>query len=229
MPATSRSSTRRRDVLSLDGIVQAAVDLVDEVGIDALTLRSVAARLGVTPMPLYRHVSTRDELVDLAVARLMEREGGERRSLPAGWQDLVRHFGRGTRDVLLRHPLILEACIRRPIMNRATVRNLEALLRALTDAGLSLESATEVQAHLITYLTGYVALRTGRTRSNAAAGRSEGEARVRAREAIEDLAGDRFPLVTAASEQLTGLVDEDTFERGLDRIIRSVELDLARG
>jgi AcrR family transcriptional regulator len=207
--------------------VAAAVELVDEAGIDALSLRSVAARLGVTPMPLYRHVTTKDELVDLAVAQLLERESGEPGALPAQWQDLVRHFGRGTRDVLLRHPMILEACTRRPVMNRGAGHNLEALLRALTGAGLSIESAADVHAHLLTYVTGYVALRTGRIRSSTAAGRSEGEARVRSREAIDDLAAGRFPLVSAASERLAGVVDESTFERGLERIISSVEQDLA--
>src|SRR5512140_3471580 len=62
-----------RPGLTRDRIVEAAIALVDEAGPDALTMRAVAQRLGAGAMSLYRHVSGRDELLDL-VLQAMEAE-----------------------------------------------------------------------------------------------------------------------------------------------------------
>ena len=61
---------RSRTVLSRDQIVSAATALVDEQGVEALTMRAVAARLGSGVMSLYRHVPGREELLDLVLAEM---------------------------------------------------------------------------------------------------------------------------------------------------------------
>ena len=57
--------------LSLDRIVTAALELVDEQGIGAATMRAVSSRLGVRSMSLYRYVQDRDELFDAVVDRIV--------------------------------------------------------------------------------------------------------------------------------------------------------------
>jgi AcrR family transcriptional regulator len=59
--------TRRRSQLDRDGIARAALAIVDEDGLDALTMRALASRLACDPMTLYRHVRNRDDLLGLVV------------------------------------------------------------------------------------------------------------------------------------------------------------------
>ena len=76
-PMDRRTQPAMRPVLSRDRIVTAAVEIVDAEGPDALTMRAVARRLGAGTMSLYRHVSGREELLDLALGR--DGRGGARR------------------------------------------------------------------------------------------------------------------------------------------------------
>jgi AcrR family transcriptional regulator len=58
------SSTQQRTRLNRDRVLRAAVALADEAGIEALSMRSLAQRIGVVPMALYKHVASKEELLD---------------------------------------------------------------------------------------------------------------------------------------------------------------------
>ena len=76
--------TRPGRGLSLDRIVTATLELVDEQGIGAASMRAVASRLGVRSMSLYRYVQDRDELFDAVVERIVsERQLGDDKA--ASW------------------------------------------------------------------------------------------------------------------------------------------------
>ena len=65
--------TKQPDLdLEADEIVTAAVEIFQESGLDAVSMRSVAARLGVSPMPLYSRVGNKDALLDAIAERLLE-------------------------------------------------------------------------------------------------------------------------------------------------------------
>ncbi|HZS23752.1 MAG TPA: TetR family transcriptional regulator [Gaiellaceae bacterium] len=89
--------------LDRDSIVAAALDLADTRGLEAVTLRSLAELLGVTPMALYRHIAGKDALLDAMADELYRellprgRDGGD------WWADLA-NVARASRRVLLAHP-----------------------------------------------------------------------------------------------------------------------------
>jgi AcrR family transcriptional regulator len=92
-------------------VVDEALALVDEAGLDALSMRAVAARLGVEAMSLYRHVADRDDLVAALADRVLLEIGVPPPGTP--WRDALRGRARSTRSVFLRHPsakLVVEAC-----------------------------------------------------------------------------------------------------------------------
>jgi AcrR family transcriptional regulator len=86
-------------------IVQAGLDVLDEAGLDRLTVRAVAARLSVQAPALYWHVRDRQQLVDEMATELWRQLVGELAALPeeTGWQDGMRAFASSARRILLSH------------------------------------------------------------------------------------------------------------------------------
>lgn len=112
-PSKPTKSPKHTDRLPLsrERVVEAALALVDQGGIEALSMRAVAAELGVEAMSLYRHVADREDLV----LALSDRVLSEVELPPPGtpWRDAMRARARSTREVFLRHPcpaIVVEAC-----------------------------------------------------------------------------------------------------------------------
>jgi AcrR family transcriptional regulator len=102
MSSPESVARRPRASLTREAIVEAAVAVLDERGLDELTMRAVAARLGSGAMSLYRHVSGREELLDLVVARLTEEV--PIRASSGAWRTDLATLARDVRAVLLRRP-----------------------------------------------------------------------------------------------------------------------------
>lgn len=132
--------------LDVDRIVAAAVTLADAEGLAALSVRRVAAALGVAPMTLYTHVPGKGELTDLmvdAVTGELYPDG-----LPdGGWRDRVTAVARANWDLHVRHPWLLEAGTGRPPLGPGVLARYEQELRAVDGLGL-----TELQMDLLVTL-----------------------------------------------------------------------------
>ncbi|MDM7854965.1 TetR/AcrR family transcriptional regulator C-terminal domain-containing protein [Cellulomonas alba] len=92
----------QRERLNRERVLTAAIELADEQGVDALSMRRLADRLGVVPMALYKHVAHKDELLDGLVEHLIAQidpPAGD-----VGWREAVRRRVLSARRVLLRHP-----------------------------------------------------------------------------------------------------------------------------
>jgi AcrR family transcriptional regulator len=88
--------------LSREGIAAASVALADAQGIEAVSMRTLAAELGVGAASLYRYVARKDELIDLMVDAVM---GGDLEfEIRGDWREDLRSFAHGLRAMTLRHP-----------------------------------------------------------------------------------------------------------------------------
>ncbi len=96
-----RSKTARRVPLSRDRVLRAGVALADEVGIESLSMRRLAQRLGVVPMALYKHVANKEELLDGMVDVVVGEVEPPVRD--ADWKSAVRQRILSARETLLRH------------------------------------------------------------------------------------------------------------------------------
>lgn len=110
-PAKKLAKPRPRQPLSAERVVSAALAIIDSDGIAALSMRTVAAKLGVEAMSLYRHVSSREELL-LGVADLVL---AEIEIPPPGtaWREAMRRRALSARQAFLRHPsaaIVVESC-----------------------------------------------------------------------------------------------------------------------
>lgn len=119
--------------LSREQIVRAAIELADREGLDAVSLRKVAAMLDAGPMRLYRYLSTKEELLDLMVDAVY---GEIPTPDPAGedWRGALRSCARGMRQAALRHEWFADLLGRRPQFGPEALANLEASLAALNGA-----------------------------------------------------------------------------------------------
>jgi AcrR family transcriptional regulator len=141
-------------------ILAAAVELADEVGYDALSMRLLADRLGVVPMALYKHVRNRDELVDDMVDVLLGEIGtsaaaGDAVPASAHWKARARDRILAARGIVRRHPWAWRAIETRASPGPAALDHQEALIRILRDGGLSVALTHHVMHALGSRIWGF--------------------------------------------------------------------------
>ncbi|MBB5078037.1 TetR/AcrR family transcriptional regulator [Nonomuraea endophytica] len=141
-----------RQVLTIERIVAEALALLDEEGIDRLTMRRLAERLGTGSTTLYWHVKTKDDVLDLALDAVF----GEA-ELPSGgdWRARAEGLCSAWRAAMLRHPWSI-TLLDRPMMGPNALGRTDFLYRTLEEAGLP---DVRAAAHsLSTFVIGSVTL-----------------------------------------------------------------------
>ncbi|HEY0714541.1 MAG TPA: TetR family transcriptional regulator, partial [Polyangia bacterium] len=102
MKPRRKSGTRPRAPLSRERLLEAAMSLADSRGLEAVSMREVAKRLGVEAMSLYKHVANKDDILDGLVDRVIAEM--EMPAQGADWRAGLRARALSARQVLLRHP-----------------------------------------------------------------------------------------------------------------------------
>ena len=148
-----------RLVLTPEVIFDAALRMVDAKGVEALTMRRLAAELGVAPMSIYSHVANKDELliglVNLATAEM---------ALPdpqtPPWEAL-RALTREFRRVTKLHPNLVPLIMTRPPTGLNGLRTLESALDALRRAGIPAARVATAYRLSASFAIGFVSLEAG--------------------------------------------------------------------
>lgn len=122
--------------LSRDRIVATAVDLLDAQGVDGLTMRRLADRLGSGVMSLYWHVDNKEDVFDLALDSVLEYRGSPEIVEPQDRRGEVVHMLEDWRAVMLRHPWSASLLPRRALGPNILSR-LELLSKTLSRAGVA--------------------------------------------------------------------------------------------
>ncbi|YCK38124.1 TetR/AcrR family transcriptional regulator C-terminal domain-containing protein [Actinomadura sp. ATCC 39365] len=139
---------RRRRTASLDRgrIVGAGLAIADAEGLAALSMRRLAAELDVTTMALYRHVSSREQLI-LLMADAAFGEFPLPEPLPPGWRHRLETAARQQWAMYQRHPWLAQAIsFTRPLLAPRAMVHSEWMMRALD--GLGLDPATSLHIHV---------------------------------------------------------------------------------
>ncbi|GAB3423131.1 TetR/AcrR family transcriptional regulator [Flindersiella endophytica] len=147
--------------LTRDAILQAALDLADDGGLQAVTMRAVAERLGVTAMALYAHVGDKDGLLDGLVERILADFPKSRAGL--NWEEQLRELGAGAIAVARRHPQAFPLLLNRPAVTKGALRTREVVFAALLGAGVPEADVPRLERLISTLVLGYaVSATTGR-------------------------------------------------------------------
>lgn len=150
MPTTARAP---RNTLTRDRLVAGAVALADAEGLAALTIRALAARLGVKPMAIYHHVANKEEILDAIVDAVygevyLPRVGGD-------WREELLRRSRSANEALGRHPWAVSLMETRVNPGPSNLANHEATLDVLLTAGFSLEATAHAYATLDAFVYGF--------------------------------------------------------------------------
>jgi AcrR family transcriptional regulator len=136
-------------------IVDAAMEIADKGGLDAVSMRTVADSVGVTPMALYRHFKSKHALLDDMVERLVTSLMPER--VTGTWDERLTDLAHAFRDAAQRHPWSAQLMFSRPAVTPDAVRSTQFIYAALREAGVPESQVGRLERLLTTFVYGYAA------------------------------------------------------------------------
>jgi AcrR family transcriptional regulator len=152
-----------RSPLNRDRVVDAALAIVDRDGLGGLTMRRLAAELGVEAMSLYHWFPNKAAILDALVeAALRETASVAGRDQATGWRESLRALAVAYRHVLKAHPNTLTCISGRPGKSVEAMRYIEQMLEVLRSDGFSPDLATKSMQAVLAYITGAVSAEVGR-------------------------------------------------------------------
>ncbi|MFB8776489.1 TetR/AcrR family transcriptional regulator [Streptomyces broussonetiae] len=196
-----RRSASARVPLSRERVIRTAMAVADEKGPAALTMRAIAAPLGVEAMSLYHHVAGREDILDGMVDAVF----GEIELPPPAmdWKSAMRQRAHSARAALRRHPWAVGLMDSRTRPGPATLRHHDAVLGVLRGAGFSVPMAAHAISLIDSYLYGFVLQELTLPFSNSA------ELDEVAGAILRDMPADAYP-------HLTELATEHALKPGYD-------------
>ncbi|NUT93424.1 MAG: TetR/AcrR family transcriptional regulator [Saccharothrix sp.] len=228
MASQTRQSQRRRQVLSRERIVEAAIELLDTTGGSALTVRALTERLSTGSGAIYHHVGTMNELLQAAIDTVI----AEALSEPAAAttpEDEIRAVALGLFDAVTDHPWLagqLAVQITRNPWGSVTLRIFESLGRPMSALGVPRHDWFATTSTLVHYLIGAT------TQHDTGSGSGSGERPPSDAERAEfldatarawrDLDPDDYPFVRAIADQMRDHDDRRQFLTGVDLVLRGI-------
>ena len=214
--ATRRA--RRRAPLTRERVLEAALGLADQGGLEALSMRKLGQELGVEAMAVYYHVANKDEvldgIIDLVFAEIHLPEIG------ADWKSEMRQRGISLRDVLARHRWAIGMMEARKNSGPANLRHHDAVIGNLRAAGFD----SPMVAHAYSVLDGYI-YGFALTKMNLPYETPE-EVEVVTQRMLEPFPLSEYPNLAAFVREhimQPGYDFGDEFEYGLDLILDGIE------
>jgi AcrR family transcriptional regulator len=147
--------------ISREDIVRAAVRIVNAGGYQELTIRGLAAGLGVSPMSLYRHIRDKDDLLDEVVDRLLA-PAWRPSAAEDDWRAWLTEAAAKLRDFLVSQPAALHVYLSHPVVSPVAVDRMTTMIDVLRRTGADEGTARRAYGALHTYTIGFAALEASR-------------------------------------------------------------------
>ncbi|MFD4422856.1 TetR/AcrR family transcriptional regulator [Agromyces sp. NPDC058484] len=227
-PSGSRGPKQRA---SVDGVVDAAIEIADDEGIDVLSMRRIAERLGMKTMSVYTYVPGKAELIDLMVDRV----AGEQPlpELGGSLRERLEQIARLAWNEYLRHPWLLSIDTSRPPLGPNVSDRWEWSLRAIDGLGLSDLDMDHVVTLLVGFVTGPARAYVDAERLHRTVAETDVEWWERNAPILEEIMdAERYPVSgrvgqAAGEEYASAGSPERAFEFGLARVIDGIEAYVA--
>lgn len=142
----------RREPLTRDDVINAALQVTERGGVEAVTMRAVATVLGVTPMALYHHVEGKEQLVDLLLASVQSQYPGLELG-EDGWEASLRRYLLTMWETLSRYPGVTQYLVDLPTSG-TTPEGLASSVRFFEQAGFPPRQARLAWSFALTYIHG---------------------------------------------------------------------------
>ncbi len=160
MTVSSDPQKRRSSPLGREAVLRTALQIIDQDGVDGLSMRKLARALGRDPMSLYRHAATKAELLDAVAERVLAQLTVD--TTDDDWAAQLHTVARQFRDLARAHPNVVPLLVTRPLATPlalrplGTLRPLEAILELLIRAGFSDVDALHVYRSFYGFIQGHV-------------------------------------------------------------------------
>jgi AcrR family transcriptional regulator len=139
--------------LSRERVLDAALHLADESGLESLSMRKLAQALGVKAMSLYNHVANKDDLLDGIIDQVVSEI--EIPNLSVDWKTAMWQRATSAHAMLLRHPWAALALMSRVNVGPAMLRYVDTTLGCLREAGFSFEMADHAWNAIDSHIYGF--------------------------------------------------------------------------
>ncbi|GAP59756.1 MULTISPECIES: TetR/AcrR family transcriptional regulator [Arthrobacter] len=208
-PVKTPRKRRPRGSLTREQVVEAALTLADEEGLEALTMPMLARRLNCGVMTTYGYVNGKEDLLD-AIAQRGLRDLHLPHPLPDDVGAILHAWGRALRLNLIEHPSLPMIFLSRAVIGPGFLHGLEALLGPLARAGMPPAQGVHAVYAVLTYATGFVAWEIPRTHRQqqatyAASWRRE----------VAKLPPAEVPFLAGILDELPEVAGKKQFELGL--------------
>ena len=210
-------NAKRRLPLSRDRILQAALELVDEAGIESLTMRKLGQALGFEAMSLYNHVANKDDVLDGILDLVLDES--EVPSPAGAWDEAIRASAISVHEALRRHPWSCALLMSPGRIRPARLRYMDSLLGRLREAGFSAETTYSAYHVLDGHIFGFSLWETSHTYTAEEVSSLEAKFE-------QTITADAFPYLHEHAQQhfSEGPHREvGAFELGLDLIVDGLE------
>jgi len=207
--------------LTPDLIARTALRLLNDVGLDGLTMRLLAKELGVQAPTLYWHVKNKQQLLD-AMADLIAAEvadGLEAPGLGTTWQEWIAELARKMRRTMLRYRDGARVSAGAYTTDPAVGRTVELTLRTLRDAGFPVSPAARAFPTVLHYTMGFTIEEQARTGADYA-----GENPYAAKKSPFD--PEKYPLAASVAEELITVDSDASFEHGLSIVLTGMRVEV---
>lgn len=191
--------------LTATTVARVALEIVDSHGVAALSMRRVAAELGVGVMSLYRHVSGRDDVIRGVVGLLLD-EVVVPEDPRTSWQETVRVTAHSVRTMALTHPEAFELVAEAPLFEPPVLLHVERIRCAHARQGIGEKEFARMWAVIDGFLTGFLLMETQASTKRPAP-------------MVEELIGVMSPF----TNRMRTLLSDETFEDALEAVIAGVE------
>lgn len=210
------SPSAPREPLSRVRVLQAALELIDGAGLEALSMRKLGAALGVEAMSLYNHVSSKEDLLN-GVADLLLELVALPQTPAADWQVQLVELCHGVRGMGLAHPRAFPLLVTQPHSSFESWAPILAGFQLVAEAGLSDDEAVQVVNAVSAFLVGFLLFEINAGTRHAA-------------EAHRGLSLDttRAPLLGRFVSARHPLDSEEEFAQGLELLVRGIGATLRR-
>lgn len=161
MSPAAGAEGQKRVPLSRERLLRGAIAVADSGGIGALTMRSLAAELGVKPMALYHHVANKEEILDGVIDIVFSEIELPQTDADTVWRSAMRHRAISARGVLARHPWATPLMESRANPGPANLRHHDAVLGILRRGGFSITMTAHAYSLLDSYIYGFALQEAG--------------------------------------------------------------------
>lgn len=196
--------------LSQRRILEAALELADEEGLDAVTMRRVASRLGVGTMTLYHHVPRKEALLEGVVELIFEQTEQPPDDMQE-WSDRVVFISLSFRRAALAHPVVVPLVASGSFSGPVVLRSTEAYVAAILRRGFDPHTAAHIYRAAVSYVMGYLSLELGGFFRSAVESFRRG--------GLEKAGPGKYPHLSEIIPDLGACDPEREFEAGLRRLL----------